>query len=127
MKKLMTSYIFNAASHTVTFPQLVSLDLQNLMLITNVTAGVIIYNFADSANDGVSSGNILTLDYNTSSMNNSDRLQIIYDDGLAGPSTVTGEVDRLAADVHDRPATAVLLQIKEGIDELKLLIKELIG
>jgi hypothetical protein len=50
------------------------------LLITNTTANTIIYNFADPNTGAISfNNNILTLDYDTSSMNSSDILQIYVD------------------------------------------------
>ena len=82
MKKLITSYSFNAASKQITFSE--DISLEGLLLITNVTTNQIIYNFASSG--GTLAGRVLTLDYNTTSMSDSDNLQIFYDDALS-PST----------------------------------------
>lgn len=86
MKKLLGvdtvgSYTFNPAAKTVTFSNLAqALTLTNILLITNTTANTIIYNFADPTTGAVSfNNNILTLDYNTASMNSSDLLQIYVD------------------------------------------------
>lgn len=75
------SYTFDKTAKTITFVNLpTTITLANILLITNVTANTIIYNFADAAT-GVTSftNNVLTLDYDTSSMNNSDVLQIYLD------------------------------------------------
>jgi len=86
MKKLLGtdltgSYTFNPSAKTITFSGLgQSIDLQNILLITNTTANTIIYNFADSSSGAVSfSNNVLTLDYNTTSMASTDKLQIYVD------------------------------------------------
>ena len=82
MKTLVTGYTFNAASQQITFTEKSTIVLENVLVITNVTAGnVFIYNFADSTAGGTVSGNILTLTYNTTAMNNTDRLQIWYEEG----------------------------------------------
>jgi phosphomevalonate kinase len=61
--------------------------LANILLITNVTANTIIYNFADSTNGATSfANNVLTLDHNTISMNSTDVLQIYLD--LAGEESL---------------------------------------
>ena len=75
------SYAFDKTAKTVTFSGLrQSITLSNILLITNVTANTIIYNFADSTNGAVSfNNNVLTLDYDTSSMANTDVLQIFLD------------------------------------------------
>jgi hypothetical protein len=86
MKKLLGtdttgSYAFDKTAKTVTFSGLSdAITLANILLITNVTANTIIYNFADSTKGAVSfNNNILTLDYDTSAMANTDILQIFLD------------------------------------------------
>lgn len=86
MKKLLGtdttgSYSFNKTAKTVTFSGLSqSITLSNILLITNVTANTIIYNFADPTSGAVSfNNNILTLDYDTSAMADGDVLQIFLD------------------------------------------------
>jgi len=86
MKKLLGtdltgSYAFNPGAKTITFSRLgQSIDLQNILLITNTTANTIIYNFADSTSGAVSfTNNVLTLDYDTTSMSSTDKLQIYVD------------------------------------------------
>jgi len=76
------TYTFNAAAKTITFSGLAQpITLANILLITNVTANTIIYNFADPTTGAASfTNNVLTLDYDTSvSMNSSDVLQIFLD------------------------------------------------
>ena len=86
MKKLLGtdtagSYTFDPIAKTITFSNLAqSLTLANILLITNTTANTIIYNFADPLSGAVSfNNNVLTLDYNTTSMNALDVLQIYVD------------------------------------------------
>jgi len=86
MKKLLGtdltgSYTFNPAANTITFSGLrQDIALENILLITNTTANTIIYNFADSTTGAVSfNNNVLTLDYNTSAMSTTDKLQIYVD------------------------------------------------
>ena len=86
MKQLLAtdtpgSYAFDKTAKTVTFSGLRhDLTLSNILLITNVTANTIIYNFADSTKGAVSfNNNVLTLDFDTSSMANTDVLQIFLD------------------------------------------------
>jgi hypothetical protein len=78
---IVGGYIFDPAAKTVTFTGLqYTITLANILLITNTTANTIIYNFADSTNGAVSfANNVLTLDYNTASMNATDALQIYID------------------------------------------------
>jgi hypothetical protein len=86
MKKLIPSgYQFLASSQIVNFPSSLygpqnPVNLESLLLITNVTKGQIIYNFADSTATGaVNSTSGFLLGYNTTSMSNNDKLQIFYD------------------------------------------------
>ena len=75
------SYTFDATAKTVTFSGLrQTINLSNILLITNVTRNTIIYNFADSASGAASfTNNVLTLDYDTTSQSNGDVLQIFLD------------------------------------------------
>jgi hypothetical protein len=93
MKKLLGqdasgTYAFNPTAKTVTFSGLSQqITLANILLITNVTANTIIYNFASSSTGAVSfANNVLTLDYDTTSMNSTDVLQIYLD--LAGEESL---------------------------------------
>ena len=86
-KKLLRNYTFTpgiANSGTIALTGKYSLD--QLLLITNTTDNVIIYNFAGSGLGGSVSYNTttnittLTLQYDSSLMSSSDSLQIFYDD-----------------------------------------------
>jgi hypothetical protein len=80
MKKLISNYTFNPSAKTVTFSDYAAIDLESLLLITNVTDNVIIYNFADPSRGGGVNGNTVTLTYDTTSMSSTDALQIYYED-----------------------------------------------
>lgn len=87
MKQLIQNYTFNATSKTISFNDYTSISLERVLLVTNVTDNIIIYNFASSDLGGTVAGNVLLLDYNTTSMSNSDKLQIWYEVESAVPST----------------------------------------
>ena len=73
-------YSFNAAAKTITFTGLPAFAIEQILLITELNTNNIIYNFADSTpNGGILVGNVLTLDYNTTTLVNSDPLQIYID------------------------------------------------
>jgi hypothetical protein len=91
MKKLITNYTFNATAQTITFVDQTSIDLESVLLITNVTSNVIVYNFANPAQGGSVAGNVLSLNYDTTLMSNSDALQVYYDDGVESASEITAE------------------------------------
>jgi hypothetical protein len=80
MKKLISNYTFNPSAKTITFSDYAAIDLESLLLITNVTDNVIIYNFADPSRGGGVNGNTVTLTYDTTSMGSTDALQIYYED-----------------------------------------------
>ena len=79
MKIQIANYTFNPAAKTVTFKDYSTISLESVLLIVNVSVNEIIYNFANPATGGSVSGNVLTLDFNTSSMNSTDKLLIYYD------------------------------------------------
>jgi hypothetical protein len=79
MKVLFENYNFNASLKQITFDTTDVISLQQLLLITNVTTNTIIYNFADPSSGGTISNNVLTLTFDTTSMSNSDKLQIFLD------------------------------------------------
>ena len=80
MKLQISKYQFDKTAGTITFPDYAQMRLAGFLLITNVNDGIIIYNFADPAKGGILQGNILTLSYDTSGMDNADNLQVIYED-----------------------------------------------
>jgi hypothetical protein len=84
-KRLIRTYTFNASAKTVAITGYVTLS--NLLLITNTTRNIIIYNFADPTQTSTISYNpttnisTITLGYNTAAgMANADRLMIYVDD-----------------------------------------------
>jgi len=73
------SYTFDPTAGTVTLSGLPALTLEQVLLITDVTAGVPLYSFADPALTGTLSGDVLTLATATSGLAPSDALQIWVD------------------------------------------------
>lgn len=80
MKKQIINYSFDASEKKITFSDYTSIRQESILLITNVTDGIVIYNFADSALGGTVATNVLTLDYNTTTMSDTDKLQIFYEE-----------------------------------------------
>jgi hypothetical protein len=80
MKKIIENYTFNPTEKTITFNDYDFIFLERVLLITNVTRNEIIYSFADPSKGGSVSGNVLTLNYDTSDMDDTDKLQIWYED-----------------------------------------------
>lgn len=86
MKVLFEDYSFNAATQQITFNTDSIISLEQLLVITNVTNNVIVYNFADPTKGGTISNNTLTLTFNTTAMSSSDKLQIFLDNILSPAS-----------------------------------------
>jgi len=89
MKKRLANYTFDASAKQVVFTDVNPIVLAGILLITNVTDNIIIYNFADPALGGTVATNTLTLTYDTGSMDDADKLMILYDDAVE-TVTVTG-------------------------------------
>jgi hypothetical protein len=74
MKKLVRDYLFDASARTVTANDFTS--LKKIGIITNVATNEIIYNFAGTDKGGTLVGNVLTLDFDTTAMADTDELRI---------------------------------------------------
>jgi hypothetical protein len=83
-----TYYVFTPTTNTIYVPRVIKRE--RLMLITNVTQGVVLYNFSDP-NLGAMSvtqdntsinkpGTTIVLEYNCSNMLSTDKLAIVYDE-----------------------------------------------
>ena len=88
------SYTFDASAKTITFSGLPTITLDQILLITNVTDNIIIYNFSNPLLGGTLVGSVLTLDYDVTLQSDTDILQIYIDlpiDGVTLLSiTITG-------------------------------------
>lgn len=75
------SYTFNKVAKTITFAGFTP-RLDRFLVITDVATNTIIYNFADPTKGGSVNGQVLTLDWNTNTVDyaNGDPLQIWYYD-----------------------------------------------
>jgi hypothetical protein len=71
-------YTFNSDNKTITIENSIeNFNKEFLLIVTNVTTNTIIYNFGCDGFGGTIENNVLTLEYDTSSMSSSDNLQII--------------------------------------------------
>ena len=113
MKKLITNYSFNKTAKTITFNDFTTLSLARVLIITNVTTGDIIYDFADPTKGGTVATNVLTLDYDTSAMNNADSLQIFYE--ASDTTTVIPEQTDEATIVASKPQTVDRISFAKAI------------
>jgi hypothetical protein len=85
MKQIIRNYSFNKSTGTITFSDFAAISLDRVLLITNVTANTVLYQFNEPTLGGTAAGNVLTLVRATANMNNGDRLQIIYDSAAGDP------------------------------------------
>lgn len=84
MKNIETNYTFNASARTIQCADFALIGLARILLVVNVTRGVVIYNPSSDTTTGTLNGAILTLTFDTTTHSNSDVLQIFSDDGDTG-------------------------------------------
>ena len=101
MKTKIDNYSFNKTAKTVTFTDYTTIRLDAILLITNATDGIIIFNFADATKGGTVLNNVLTLAYDTSSMDNTDKLLIYYDDSDIEAAT-NSKVDEVVDEISNK-------------------------
>lgn len=70
-----TEYTFDASAKTITFTEVIPLNF--ILLVTNIATNDIIYNFACDGYGGTLSGLVLTLEYDTTAMIDTDALNVI--------------------------------------------------
>jgi len=86
MKILVENYTFNSSLGQVTFSDFAAITIDSVLLITNVTDNIIIYQFNNPLKSGTVATNVLSLLYDVSGMDNGDALQIFYDDTVLLPA-----------------------------------------
>lgn len=85
MKIVPTTYVFDASAKTLQCDDF--LNIERIAIITNLTDGILIYNFLDPALGGTLVGTTLTLEYDTTGMADADKIQIILH-----PDVITNEI-----------------------------------
>ena len=101
---LETGYTFTPSTNTIIIPRVI--PRERLILITNVTTNTVIYNFSDSnlkantytvsTSDGTNTTTVV-LNYDTSGMNSTDKLQITvdeYDEKFTPSETYTDPINK---------------------------------
>lgn len=85
------AYTFNAAAKTITLTGLVTINLEQVLIIVNATLGQIIYQFNNPSLKATIAGNVITLNssVDTSMMTNADRLSILIEYPITLPSVGT--------------------------------------
>ena len=100
---LETGYTFTPSTYTIIIPR--AIQRERLILITNVTTNTVIYNFSDSnlkattyTVSGTADTTTVVLNYNTSGMSSTDRLQITvdeYDEKISPSETFMDPVGKM--------------------------------
>ena len=87
MKQLVKNYTFSKTAKTITFTDFSAIIQERILLITDVTNGTILYQFNSAGLGGTVATNVLTLalNTNTGSFNNTDKLQIFYENATGDP------------------------------------------
>ncbi len=79
MKSLITNYTFNKTAKTITFTDSnFTPAIERILIISNITQNKIIFSPQTSLG-GTLAGTVLTLAYDTTTHNDADKLQIIYE------------------------------------------------
>lgn len=95
-----TAFTFDASAKTITFTE--NFSISQILLITNVTDNIIMYNFGCEGFGGTLSGKVLTLEYNTITMSDTDDLQIIvYRESADTTRDALLEIIRKQTEVQD--------------------------
>jgi hypothetical protein len=98
-KVKIDNYTFDASAKTIAFTDYTNIRLDGILLVTNVTDNIIIYNFADVTKGGTVLTNVLTLAYNTATMDDTDKLLIYYDDIIDGKNLLVANITTNTAGV----------------------------
>ena len=109
------NYTFDSANSLIIFNT--NIKLRDILLITNVTDGITIYNFACEGQTGDVVNNVLSLTYDTSSMENSDELLIILQEEDVSQENLDG------IQLNTRLSERTLNGIVEQLEDIKNLLK----
>ena len=118
MKSLITDYIFDPVNKAIVFTGYEKINLERVLIITNVKTNIIIYNFASPSSGGkVVNNNVLKLNYDTSTMNSTDPLQIYYDtDTIVSTEDTQSDIYELLYSLYSvtKDLSAILLTLSGG-------------
>jgi len=70
------TYTFDASEKTVTIAGTKTFNIEEILTIINITDQIVIYSPSDTGAGGTISGNVITLEYDTTAMDDADSLQI---------------------------------------------------
>jgi len=101
MDTQVISYTFDKSAKTITFTDYATIRLDSIRLVINVEDNIVLYNPAKANTGGSVLNNVLTLDYDTSAMSNTDKLQIIYNnEDLKASQALQQDIVDLMEAVH---------------------------
>ncbi len=119
----IANYTFDASAQTITFDATYTgLELAHIELITNLIDNVIIYQFNKPTKGGALVGLVLTLDYDTTAMSDTDELQIFIEADFLSTSVDTGLVQYTTGDTEATPIGTVLMGKNVGDEILPIVI-----
>ena len=113
-----TNYTFDSTNSLIIFNT--NVELRDILLITNVTDGITIYNFACEGQTGDIVANVLSLNYDTSSMEDSDELLIILQE--EDLSQETSNDIKLNTRLSERTLNGIVEQLEDIKNLLKLIL-----
>jgi hypothetical protein len=94
LKVQVKSYVFDSSARTITFSDYASIDIDSVLYVINVTDNRAIYNPMNKNLKGSVFGNVLTLNYDTTTMSDDDELMIYYDN-IPDPATEAKQDDMI--------------------------------
>ena len=123
-KKLIVDYTFDASAKTITIQDIFSLE--RFQLITNVTDNVVIMQFNDPAFgitdisfDYANSTTTITLAYDTTSMSDTDSLQIFLDEGSTDITVNERFIDPVSKIRVSNPENLIDTDFEYGLQSTK--------
>jgi hypothetical protein len=114
MKIKVENYVFDKVAKTVTFTGYTTIALNQILIISNATANITIYDFDTIGKGGTVATNVLTLVYDTSAMNNTDKLFIYLDD--TNKLATENSVKLLAMETTQKELTDTLLSLNRTLE-----------
>lgn len=130
MRVLVQNYTFDKVTKQVTLTDYPSIVLENVLLITNVTNNLCIYQANDPQKGGTVSGNTVTLDFdtNTGLFSNTDKLQIFYEEAILDVAVTSSALPLGAATESKQDSQISELQaIKGHVDSVESKLDTLIS
>jgi len=125
MKTKIDNYGFNSVARTITFLDYTNIRIDGVLGIINVTTNIEIFNFLDPSKGGTTLNNILTLDYDTSLMNDLDRLLIYYDDSQKVSTDTNSQLQQAIEDADTFKDFATNLKREPDSGELNTVDENL--